>query len=245
MSHNLYFIPILAKELAKADLEKSLDSAFALIEQLGRQQIYTEGYRNFCRFMSESFARRQQVDEQTVRNAMLSHVESTATETKVCDLHDQIQKDKSLRFKEEHEALCREFELSTERIWIPTFHVICNGRELEQVNFPPQPGCQTVEEISPGHYTLKLDSGLVVWEGQLNARDLIWTQAFGERDLELPGAVIEIKGDSLELPPTLMQARMLNTDWTRFSKYSACLDAHSDKPGMIGRLSPSGRICDF
>jgi len=67
----------------------------------------------------------------------------------------------------------------------------------------------------------------------------------GERDLELPGAVIEIKGDSLELPPTLMQARMLNTDWTRFSKYSACLDAHSDKPGTIGRLSPSGRICEF
>ncbi len=67
----------------------------------------------------------------------------------------------------------------------------------------------------------------------------------GEKDLELPGGVIEIKGDSMELPPTLMQARILDTDWTRFSKYSACLDAHSDRPGTIGRLSPSGRILDF
>jgi hypothetical protein len=67
----------------------------------------------------------------------------------------------------------------------------------------------------------------------------------GEKDLELPGGVIEIKGDSLELPPTLMPARILDTDWTRFSKYSTCLDAHSDKPGTTGRLSPSGRIYDF
>lgn len=67
----------------------------------------------------------------------------------------------------------------------------------------------------------------------------------GEKDLELHGGVIEIKGDSLELPPTLMQSRILDTDWTRFSKYSACLDAHSDKPGTAGRLSPSGRIFDF
>jgi len=193
MSHNLYFIPILAKALTQADVRKSLDNAFALIERLGHQQIYQEGYRNFCRFMSESFAHRQLLDEQTVRAALLRHIESTTAETKVCDLLDQIQKDKSLRFKEEHEALYREFELCTERTWIPTFHVICNGRELKRMSFPIKPGRRTVDAISPGHYTLKLDSGLVVWEGQLNARDLIWTQAFGEKDLELVAETIEIR----------------------------------------------------
>ena len=64
----------------------------------------------------------------------------------------------------------------------------------------------------------------------------------GERELELPGGVIEIKGQSMELPVTLRQARMLDTDWTRFSKYSACIDSHIERPGSIGRLSPSGRI---
>jgi len=64
----------------------------------------------------------------------------------------------------------------------------------------------------------------------------------GERGLELPGAVLEIKGRSMELPPALRSARMLHTDWTRFSKYSACIDAHSELPGSVGRLSPSGAV---
>jgi len=64
----------------------------------------------------------------------------------------------------------------------------------------------------------------------------------GEEKLELPGAVIEIKGQSMELPEALKRARILDTDWTRFSKYSACIDSHVEKPGTVGRLSPSGRI---
>ena len=64
----------------------------------------------------------------------------------------------------------------------------------------------------------------------------------GEKELELPGGVIEIKGKTMELPTTLRRARILDTDWTRFSKYSACIDSHIEKPGTVGRLSPSGRI---
>ena len=64
----------------------------------------------------------------------------------------------------------------------------------------------------------------------------------GEKELELPGAVIEIKGRNMELPEALKRARILDTDWTRFSKYSACIDSHTEKPGTVGRLSPSGRI---
>ena len=64
----------------------------------------------------------------------------------------------------------------------------------------------------------------------------------GEKELELPGAVIEIKGRNMELPEALKRARILDTDWTRFSKYSACIDSHTERPGTVGRLSPSGRI---
>ncbi len=63
-----------------------------------------------------------------------------------------------------------------------------------------------------------------------------------EKKLELPGGVIEIKGNTMELPVTLRQAKILDTDWTRFSKYSACIDAHSEITGSIGYLSPSGKI---
>ena len=64
----------------------------------------------------------------------------------------------------------------------------------------------------------------------------------GQKGLELPGAVIEIKGTSMELPLTLRHLSMLDTDWTRFSKYSTCIDSHAERPGTVGFLSPSGRI---
>ncbi len=67
----------------------------------------------------------------------------------------------------------------------------------------------------------------------------------GEKNLELPGGIIEIKGQSMELPETLRHARILYTDWTRFSKYSACIDSHTDTPGSVGQLSPSGRVVRF
>ncbi|MDD5590328.1 MAG: VTC domain-containing protein [Dehalococcoidales bacterium] len=64
----------------------------------------------------------------------------------------------------------------------------------------------------------------------------------GEKELELPGGVIEIKGLAMDLPPSLSRMRMLYLDWTRFSKYSSCIDSHLEEPGSMGRLSPSGRI---
>ena len=64
----------------------------------------------------------------------------------------------------------------------------------------------------------------------------------GEKELELPGAVIEIKGQAVELPATLRRMRMLDLDWGRFSKYSACIDSHIEAAGTVGRLSPPGRL---
>ena len=62
------------------------------------------------------------------------------------------------------------------------------------------------------------------------------------RELELAGAVIELKGASIELPGLLRRIGMLSVDWSRFSKYAACVEAHEERPGAIGRLSPSGRV---
>lgn len=64
---------------------------------------------------------------------------------------------------------------------------------------------------------------------------------FGERELPLASAVIEVKGPSMELPRTLRRMKILDTDWTRFSKYSHCIDAHLTDPGTVARLWPSGR----
>lgn len=65
---------------------------------------------------------------------------------------------------------------------------------------------------------------------------------FGERELPLRGAIIEVKGPSMELPVTLRRMKILNTDWTRFSKYGHCIDAHLAEPGTTARFWPAGRV---
>jgi hypothetical protein len=65
---------------------------------------------------------------------------------------------------------------------------------------------------------------------------------YGERVLKLAGGVIEVKGHKMELPATLRRMSLLDIDWSRFSKYSSCLDSHLLPPGTLARLWPSGRI---
>jgi hypothetical protein len=60
-------------------------------------------------------------------------------------------------------------------------------------------------------------------------------------ELRLEGGVIEVKGDSLELPLALMRVKMLGIDWTRFSKYGNCLESHLETAGSAGQLWPAGR----
>ena len=67
---------------------------------------------------------------------------------------------------------------------------------------------------------------------------------YGERELKLAGGVIEVKGREVELPLTLRRMSLLDIDWSRFSKYSYCLDSHLSEPGTMARLWPSGRIAE-
>lgn len=64
----------------------------------------------------------------------------------------------------------------------------------------------------------------------------------GERSLRLPGSVIEIKGPSVDMPRALFQVAAFGSSWTRFSKYSSSIEAHSSELGGVARLWPSG-IC--
>ena len=67
---------------------------------------------------------------------------------------------------------------------------------------------------------------------------------YRERELRLSGGVIEIKGPTLELPVTLRRIKILDTDWSRFSKYGQCIESHLSEPGTVARLWPSGRMLE-
>ncbi|OFW60314.1 MAG: hypothetical protein A2133_10165 [Actinobacteria bacterium RBG_16_64_13] len=64
----------------------------------------------------------------------------------------------------------------------------------------------------------------------------------GERNLELPGAVVEVKSSSIDLPYSLRNVEELGSSWTRYSKYSSSLQAHAGELGSVSRLWPSGTM---
>jgi len=59
-------------------------------------------------------------------------------------------------------------------------------------------------------------------------------------EIEVTGAVLEIKGPGMELPVFLNRVNLLEVDWTQFSKYSACVSACRDREVILGRASPPG-----
>ena len=66
----------------------------------------------------------------------------------------------------------------------------------------------------------------------------------GEGKKWLRGGVVEIKGPRMELPVTLRSMKVLDTDWSRFSKYGYCLESHLADPGSVGRFWPSGKMIE-
>jgi len=62
----------------------------------------------------------------------------------------------------------------------------------------------------------------------------------GEKALQLPGAIVELKGPTLALPLSLRSLAEIGSSWTRYSKYSSSLEAHMSTIGTVSRLWPSG-----
>ena len=64
----------------------------------------------------------------------------------------------------------------------------------------------------------------------------------GERGLELPGMVVEVKGPRFEVPASLRSLLAIGSSWTRYSKYSSSLDGHQAEMGSVARLWPTGMM---
>jgi hypothetical protein len=64
----------------------------------------------------------------------------------------------------------------------------------------------------------------------------------GERALELPGAIVEVKGARFEVPRSLRDIAEIGTSWTRYSKYSSSIEAHDSQSGSVSRLWPNGMM---
>ena len=190
MNHDLYFIPILANALRGPEVHASLERAFGLIERLGRQGDYQEGYHNFCVFLSEVVARRQLLEEQDMQLAVLEYATGAPAEMQVWAGLVAAMIAPGGELKEDLDALlqaCRPWSGAVD------LQLLRDGQQVGEVSFERVAGFRTIDGLTPGDYILRLDAGLVLWEGALTAADLIWTEAFKGESLALAAEAGEIR----------------------------------------------------
>lgn len=193
MNRNLYFVPILAEALRGSDQCESLEKAFMAIETIAQNPDYTVGYRNFIWFMAEVCDHRQRLDDHDLRMVMTEWATGGSDEAECCDSLLSRLLERCPWLRGEYEALC---QACGHRALSLRLQILRDGRQIGEVNSGAVPSSHMVDDIYPGHYALRLDTGLVVWEGRLDARNLIWSQAYGGRSLELAAEA----GDSRRQP---------------------------------------------
>lgn len=77
---------------------------------------------------------------------------------------------------------------------------------------------------------------------EISSSMIAFNIGYRERELRLSGGVIEVKGPSMELPEILRHMKILDTDWSQFSKYSNCIASHLVEPGTVARSWIAGRF---
>ena len=94
-------------------------------------------------------------------------------------------------------------------------------------HFPSEPLKPVILITYLRHRFTEMQTGVrVSFDQNISALAIAPELGHRNREIHLPGGVVEVKGPSLELPVTLRRMRILDTDWSRYSKYGYCIDAY-------------------
>jgi len=126
---------------------------------------------------------------------------------------------------------------------IPRTEMVSRLAKFDYIN--PEPIFPVIRISYLRYRYTELMTGIrVSLDTAIGSRLVIPGMGFAEVDIRLRGGVVEIKGPTLELPETLRRIKLLDTEWSRFSKYNQCVDVHLTEPGEISRLWPTGCMVD-
>lgn len=94
-------------------------------------------------------------------------------------------------------------------------------------HFPSEPLKPIILISYLRHRFTEMQTGVrVSFDYNINAISVTPELSHRNREIHLTDSVIEVKGPSLELPVTLRRMRILDTDWSRYSKYGYCIEAY-------------------
>jgi len=211
MSTKLYFVKILADALEQPDPANALLAAFRQIETLGRTKQYAQGYEQYLRFIEEM--RKKTVQPKTRQEALTGRYL----------LYISLQIATGLMDRSDPEVKSVIDLIKSKTTWRIAFEnnikavsdSVLKPHELELLlekennvlfSFPitPAPITKTIAGITPGLYSLRLNTGRILLTAELSETDLLWAAAFPQKDLPLAASTED------EEPEPTRQFRLLD-----------------------------------
>lgn len=190
MDQDMYFVCLLADALKAPDREAALQQAFEKINSLGRLPEYRQGYRQFEIFMefvdSHMKKNRKKALLDNVLRVLMVELASgmfDGDDAQRQELLDIINsrpdwQGQYLSIEQEIEIMNRQFD----NIEIFVFR---DNESVAKVSLSEKKKTAVLDNLMPGFYRLVLSGGRQLWQGSLEAKDLIWTEAFGKDPLKL------------------------------------------------------------
>jgi hypothetical protein len=192
MTKNLYFLPIIADALKHPKPKEALMAAFEEIKTLGQKSEYERGFSQFQRFMAE-MKRGWERWSTKPKDIFFDEIWCLAMQM-AADLLDGNQMETEAiieliqsqpRYQDEFENLLRETPKSDKTTRTPEIMVERNGKRIDSTPCEHQPVTKEIRNVKPGLYTVKMDTGRVIWQEELTEQDLIWAAAFQGQALDL------------------------------------------------------------
>jgi len=167
MANELYFIRILQEALQSPEPEPALGRALDEIERLGAQDAYRSGFENFQQFMEEVWSchnlmrsdwARELIVELATEGSELGPEQRQAAMKAI---------DSSPQWQSEYEQLRGQLGQESGQDLSPMIQVYRDGNRVGEMILNEAGASESLGQIIPGAYLLKLGTGLVLWEGEM------------------------------------------------------------------------------
>jgi hypothetical protein len=192
MTKDLYFLRLIAEALKQPDSKAAIERAFKKIIELGKKPEYDQGFRQFKRFMAlmtESFEtysnETEGIKSQVLKDLafQLSAGLVEADQDEIISLVEFIRSHRQRRVK--FDQMHQDFSIPDAGNLLLEVIVNRNGENIYSI--PVEDGAfnTKIKDLKTGFYNVRLNTGRILWQGELTAEDLVWTAAFPEADMAM------------------------------------------------------------
>jgi hypothetical protein len=184
-NQNLYFIRLLQKAFRSPDKKRAMKAAIDEIESKSKLAEYSEGYRNFQAFLKaiDKYASSEpeiagSLGAEIIESKMIDILTNTfqGNEKDKQAISELLKADPGLL--SDYEALKTEISEFLPAEASIMIEILKDGRSYASFAYEPSTKLISVKGITLGSYVIKLSTGLLLWGGQLQEKELIWTKAF-------------------------------------------------------------------